>query len=345
MTTDGLYLVYLVRAEHTAAHAAARQLLTLAKSVKDHGLLLNAHFATAFTFFYLGDFVSSREHCEAGIALYDPQQYHAHVALNRRNPSVWGRSMAARTLWFLGYPDQALTGIHEALALAQESLHPFSLAYALNFVSWVHQFRREGQAAEERAEALIALCKEHGFPFYLTYGTVMRGWALAAQGQAGEGIAEIRHGLATSRATGSEMSRSSFLGMLAEAQRQAGQAEEGLATVAEALVFVNQTEERFYEAEIYRLKGALTLQSQTAVQQSDVEVEAEKCFQKSIDVARHQQATSWELRTATSLARLWQQQGKQAEAHQLLSEIYNWFTEGFDTKDLQEAKTLLEELG
>ncbi len=140
------------------------------------------------------------------------------------------------------------------------------------------------------------------------------------------------------------MSCSFFLALLAEAQGKAGQAEEGLATVADAMAFVDQTEERFYEAELYRLKGELTLQSQAAGQKSKVEEKAEACFQKAIEIAQQQQAKSWELRATTSLALLWQQQHKQAEAHQLLSEIYNWFTEGFDTKDLQEAKTLLEDL-
>ncbi len=156
---------------------------------------------------------------------------------------------------------------------------------------------------------------------------------------------QIRQGLAAIRATGTAIARSQDLGLLAEAQCTVGQAEDGLATVAEALAFVDRTEERFYEAELYRLKGALTLQSQAAGQQSKIEKEVEACFRQALNGACHQQAKSWELRAATSLARLWQQQGKQAEAHQLLSEIYEWFTEGFDTKDLQEAKVLLEELG
>jgi predicted ATPase len=173
----------------------------------------------------------------------------------------------------------------------------------------------------------------------------MRGWALAAQGQVGEGIALIRQGQIAYRATGTEMGRSSFRALLAEAHGTAGQAEEGLATVAEALAFVDRTEERFYEAELHRLKGELTSQSQAAGQKSKVEKEVEDCFQKAIEIGRQQRAKSWELRAATSLARLWQQQGKQAEAHELLSDIYNRFTEGFDTKDLKDAKALLEELG
>ncbi len=245
----------------------------------------------------------------------------------------------------LGYPDQALESIQRAITFAREPLHPFSLVWALTFAGWVHHHRRETQAVQERAEAVIALSTEQGFPLWLASGTVMRGSALAAQGQAEEGMAQIRQGLAAYRATGAEIARSYFISLLAEALGQAGQAEEGLATVAEALTFVEQTEERNYEAELYRLKGELTLQSQAAGQKSKVEEEAEACFQKAIEVARQHQAKSWELRAATSLARLWQRQKKQVEAHELLSEIYNWFTEGFDTKDLQEAKALLEELG
>ncbi len=228
--------------------------------------------------------------------------------------------------------------------MARECRHPFSLAYALNFASWVHLFRGEDYAAQEVADEVIALATEDGFPFWMAFGTAFRGSALAAQGRCDEGMAQIRQGLAANRAIGTEMTRSYFLGVLAQAHGQAGQIEEGLATVAEVLVFVEKSEERFYEAELYRLKGALTLQSQAAGQRSKVEDEAEGCFQKALDIARQQEAKSHELRAATSLARLWQEQGKQTEARQLLSVIYNWFTEGFDTKDLKDAKTLLEEL-
>ena len=341
---SGLWTFYVVRADHEAAHAAAQHLLTVAENVDDSNFLLEAHFLAGFTLFYMGEFVSARKHYETGIVLYERQRHRATAAPNRRNPGVGPLSVAARTLWFLGYPDQALNRSHQALVLAQGSLNPFSLAYTLNFMSLVNQFRREAQAAKERAEAVIALCTEHGFPFYSAYATVVRGWALAAQGQSAEGMAQIRDGLTASRATGSELLRPFFLGMLAEALWAAGQAEEGLTTVAEALTLVDQTKERFYEAELHRLKGALTLQSQATGQTSEVARETEACFQKAIEIARRQHAKSWELRAATSLARLWQRQNKQAEAHELLCDIYNWFTEGFDTQDLQEAKSLLEKL-
>ena len=341
----GLWDFYLVRAEYRAAYAEAQQLLALVQGVGDPGLLLEAHRATGATLYYLGEFVSAREHLEAAMALYDPRQHHTHVALYRQEPGVACVSYGAWNLWCLGYPDQALERMHQASTLARESLHPFSLAWVLNFTGRLHEFRREGQAAQQQAEAVIALATEQGFAYWLAWGMVIRGWALAAQGKAGEGMAQMRQGLAAIRATGTEIARSQDLGLLAEAQCTPGQAEDGLAAVAEALAFVGQTEERYYEAELYRLKGVLTLQSHATDQKSKVEEEAEACFQKAIEIAKHQQAKSWELRAATSLARLWQRQNKQAEARALLAEIYNWFTEGFDTKDLLDAKALLEGLG
>jgi predicted ATPase len=204
----------------------------------------------------------------------------------------------------------------------------------------LHQFRREGHAAQERAEATIALSNEQGFPFYLVWGTIPRGWVLAEQGQGEEGIAQIREGLAAYRAMGAEVYRPYFLALLAEAYGKVGQTEEGLTVLTEALEAVDRTGERYYEAELYRLKGKLVLQSGVRGPGSEVE----ECFLKAIEISRRQQAKSLELRAATSLGRLWQHQGKKAEAHELVSEIYHWFTEGFDTKDLQDAKTLLEEL-
>jgi predicted ATPase len=171
-----------------------------------------------------------------------------------------------------------------------------------------------------------------------------RGWALAMQGHGDEGIAHLRQGLAAYRATGAEFLRPYYLTLLGEAYGKVGQAEEGLSVLAQALNMVDTTGEHFSEAELYRLRGDLTLQSKVQSLQSKVEAEAEECFLKAIEIARRQQAKSLELRAVMSLSRLWQQQGKKEEAHVLLSEIYGWFTEGFDTKDLQEAKALLEEL-
>jgi predicted ATPase len=343
-TLFGQWSVYNMRAEYEAAHETTKQLLSLVQRVDDPGLRLEADLATAFTLFWRGEFVSAREHFEAAMALSDLQKHRAHVTLYRRDPGVGCNSMAAWTLWLLGYPDQARERIRQAITLAQAPPHPYSLAYALAFAGSLHQHLKEGKATQERAEALISLCTEQGFAFFLAWGNILRGWALAAQGRAEEGIGQIRQGLAAYRATGARMGRSYLLALLGEAHGKAGQAEEGLATVAEALAFVDRVEERYHESDLYRVKGELILQSQTTNQRFKVEEDAEVCFQKAIENAKHQQAKSWELRASTSLARLWQGQGKQTEAHQLLSAIYNWFTEGFDTNDLQEAKALLEEL-
>jgi predicted ATPase len=239
----------------------------------------------------------------------------------------------------LGYPDQALQSTNESLTLAQELTHPFSLVYALTMAAIAHQFRQEVQAVQERAEALMALSTEQGFPLWLAYGTILRGWALTAQGKGAEGIAQVRQGLVAHRATGTAIHRPYFLSLLAEAYGKVGQPEEGLTVLVEALALVDNTGERHWEADLHRGKGELLL-----MQQGQKVGESEECFRQALDIARHQQAKSLELRAAMSLSRLWQQQGKQEEAHQLLTEIYRWFTEGFDTPDLKDAKALLEEL-
>jgi predicted ATPase len=286
----------------------------------------------------LGELVSARAHLDQGIALYDPQQHRAHAFLYGQDPGVAIRCYAALTLWLLGYPDQARTRGYEAFTLAQELSHPFSLAYALGHVATFHQFGREAQATHERADAEIGLCTEQRFAYYLARGTMLRGWALAERGQGAEGMAQVRQGLAAEQATGAKLQRPYYLALLAETYGKVGQAKEGLRVVAEALAAVHNSGERFYEAELHRLKGELLLHTV-----SD-EPQVEACFLQALDVSHRQQAKSLELRAAMSLSRLWQRQGKHAEARQLLAPIYGWFTEGFDTADLQEAKALLAAL-
>jgi len=286
----------------------------------------------------MGELEPALEHLEHVIAFYDPQQ-HASLAFTlAQDPGVSALAWASWTLWLLGYPDQALERSREALALAHELDHPFTLGFALSMAgAFFHQFRREDQTARERNEAMLQLSTEKGFPLFVAGGTVLQGWTLAIAGQAEAGITDMRQGLDTLQAMGTEIQRSHWLALLAEAQASAGQAEEGLKVLAEALALVEKTGERYYEAELYRLKGELLLI------QGD-EAEAETSFHKTIEVARRQSAKSWELRATVSLCRLWQKQGRGDEAQQILAEIYTWFTEGFDTPDLQEAKALLEEL-
>jgi class 3 adenylate cyclase/predicted ATPase len=352
----GLLSFYVVRAELQAAWEVGEQLLTLAQRQHDNAYLMVAHWALGQTLLFRGELAPARAHLEQGINRYDPQQYHSLAFLSGfpGDPGVFCLCFAAHTLWHLGYPDQALKRIHEALTLAQELGHPFSHALALDYAAMLHQFRREGHMVQESAAAAMTLCREQGFAYYLAWGTIMQGWALVVQGQSDEGMAQMRHGLAAIRATGAELRQPYYLALLAETCGQTGQAEEGLALLAEALAGAHKHGECWREAELYRLKGELLLQSSVRGPQAEdsisdsrlqtLDSEAEQCFHQSLAVACRQQAKSLELRAAVSLGRLWQEQGKRAEARQLLGDIYGWFTEGFDTADLQEAKALLESL-
>jgi predicted ATPase len=343
----GLWYFYLIRMELQTARELGEQLLTLAKHVGDPALLLEAHYALGNTLNYLGDLTSAQAHFAQGMALYDPQQHRSHAFRYGQDPGVACQAYAAITLWWLGYPDQALQRSHEALTLARELAHPFSLVYALFFAALLHQLRRERHLTQERAEAAIALSAEQGFALFVAGGTIFRGWVLAerfpesvaGQGQMEEGIAQMQQGLAAWRGTGAKVLRPYGLALLAEAYAKVGQREEGLTLLAEALAVTHDTGERRWDAELYRLKGELLLE-----RSAKDDAEAESCFRQALEMARRRQAKSWELRAATSLSRLWQRQGKRDEARQLLTEIYDWFTEGFDTADLQEAKRLLEEL-
>jgi predicted ATPase/class 3 adenylate cyclase len=335
----GLRLFYQQRAEFHTARELEDQLFHLAQRVQDSALLLMAHQALGATSYWLGELAQARAHLEQGAARYDPQRHRSLTFGAIQHPEVTCLALVARALWALGYPDQALQRSQDALTLARELSHPFSLAYALGCAAVLHQLRWEWQAAQERAEAAIALSREQGFTLWLAMGTILRGRALTAQGQQAEGMALMRQGLAAYRATGTAVAQSYFLALLAEAYGKGGKAEEGLSRLAEALTAVDQHGERFYEAELCRLKGELLLTASAAQH-----AEAQACFQQALAVARRQEAKSWELRAAMSLSRLLQQQGKRAEAHELMVPIYGWFTEGFDTTDLQEAKALLEAL-
>jgi TOMM system kinase/cyclase fusion protein len=335
----GLWYFHNGRAAHQTAQELGEQLLSLAQHIQDSAFLVVAHRALGNTLYHLGELARARAHLEEGMALYDPQQHRSLAFLYGQDLAVICRAWAALALWLLGYPDQALQRIREALTQAGEMAHLSSLAYALDWAAMLHRFRREVEAAQERAAAAITLSTEQGFAVYLAWGTIVQGWSLAEQGQGVEGTAQIRQGLATSQAMGLQAVLPYHLALLAEAYGKAGQGKEGLRVLAEALTMVNNTGERNYEAELYRLKGELLLQQ--ALGSGD---EAETCFHQALDIARQQQAKSLELRAAISLGRLWQRQSRQAEARALLAPIYGWFTEGFDTADLQEAKALLDEL-
>jgi predicted ATPase len=238
-----------------------------------------------------------------------------------------------------GYPEQARARMGEALAYARGLAHPYTLAYALSVACIFHGRHRPGPEARAEAETLVALATEQGFPLPAAVGTVVGGWALSDEGPAEEGIARMHRGLAAYTATGAELWVPDLLALLAQAHGRAARPAAGLDLLAEGLDRADRTGGRWLEAELHRLRGELLL----ALPGPDL-AEAEACFSRAIAVAREQGARLWELRAATSLARLWRDQGRHAETYDLLAPICGWFTEGFDTADLQDAKALLDGL-
>jgi len=319
----GLMPFYINRGELQTARALGEQMLRLAQRGHDPARLADAHIQLGNALFSLGEFGAARPHLEQGIA-------------NTTRGEIFRLSRLAQSLWYLGYPDQALQRSQEALTLARERAQPAELAEALIYAAHLHGSRREGHIVYEQAEAALVLSREQGLALRLVEATALRGWALVEQGQGEAGIAQIRQGIAAERATGSRSA--GRLTTLAKACWNLGQSEEGLRVVAEALAIGNSNGEGRWTAELYRLQGELLTLA------SEHHAEAETCFQQALEAARRQQVKSWELRAAMSLARLWQGQGKRAAARELLAPVYGWFTEGLDTADLQEAKALLEEL-
>jgi class 3 adenylate cyclase/predicted ATPase len=338
-TMRGLCWFYYARGVLPTARELGEQLFRLAQREAAPTPLLETHEALGGTLFFLGEYTAARIHLEQGVALTDPEEQRALALSHGVAPGVRCLVMAANTLWCLGYPAQAVRWSQEALALAQGLAHPFSLAAAQYYATFLHHRRREAPAVQAQVEALLTLATAQGFPLYVGLGTCYRGWTLAMQGQGEAGLAQLYHAMAIVLATGQTLARPLCLVLLAEAAGYAGQVTEGLRLLAEALVAFEASGRGDLLAEAYRLQGVFLLR-QTVPEAA----QAEACFQQALTIARRQQAKSWELRAATSLSRLWQQQGKCQEAHALLAPIYGWFTEGFDTADLQEAKTLLEEL-
>ena len=339
-TLRGLCLFYRNRGALRAARDLGEQLVRLAQRDASPTHCLEAHIYLGLTLAFLGEYTAAWTHLEQGRALTGPMDQPAltlggHIVV----PEVGCLVYAAPTLWCLGYPAQALGRSQEALALATALAHQHSLATARNFTIVLHYLRRDAAAVQAEADALLTLATAHEFPLWRGIGTFWRGWALARQGAGTVGLEQLRQGLAAVVATGQELSRPFGLILLAEVVGRMGQVEEGLRLLAEALTALEASGRGDLVAEGYRLQGELCLYRAFADTQ-----QAEGCFQQALAIARRQQAKSWELRAATSLARLWQQQCKQSEARDLLAPIYGWFTEGFDTADLQEAKALLAEL-
>jgi DNA-binding SARP family transcriptional activator/predicted ATPase len=330
---------YAMRGNYATSLEIGDQMLSLALDAEDPVLIALARWGLGFDLVRVGELASGLGHLEHVIAFYDPQVHQSLAFTYGSDPGVAALSWASWASWFLGYPDQALKQSKEARSLAQELSNPAALAFAQGVASLFHLLRRDFRRAHELADSCHHLATQHKFPHWLTVMGFMRGCLRVEQGQTQEGIGQMTQSLATYQAIGTEDIRSMMLALLAEAHGKAGQIEEGLAKLTEGLAFVGGTGERFYEAEIHRLQGELLL-----MQGNEAEAEAEASFDRAIEVARRQWAKSWELRATVSLCRLWQKQGRPEEARQRLTEIYGWFTEGFDTPDLKEVEALLEEL-
>jgi DNA-binding SARP family transcriptional activator/RecA/RadA recombinase len=333
-----LSIHHYMRAEYHLASDLAQEALDLAGQSGDQLLVALSHWFLGIISFSLGEYAQARSHLGQIISFYDPQRHHQpFVILRGSDPGPSALAWDACCLWCLGYPEQAARRSQEALALAGELDHPFTLADALTFGGCAfNAMRRDALSLKDDAEMLMRLSREK-LPSWVCTAECYTGEALAMLGQVSEGITQIHQGMSSKEALGMRCYRVGMLRALADAQAIAGRPEEGLATLDEALTLVEQTDERHWEAELRRLKADLLL--------SRGETDhAEASLREAIEVARRQQAKSWELRATVSLSRLLQMQGRQEEARQLLSEIYGRFTEGVDTPDLQEARALLQKL-
>lgn len=338
----GLWVFYTARADHEVARELAEQCLRLAQQARDPDLLLEAHHALGVTLTGLAQFGPGLEHLDHVTANYDPARHGSIAFLYGQDPKVVCLSQAAWVLWIHGFPDQALQRNEEALTLARALSHPYSLAAALSFAAMVHQLCQNERAALECAEAAITLSDEKQFALWKPWGLVMRGWTMTRSNQLIEGILQIREGVAAFRATGADVMVPYFLGLLAEALGKAGQPREGLSVLAEAQAVIDRGGECWWQPELYRVKGDLTLM-RAENQDSEIQQRAEEFFNQALSEATRQRGKSLELRAAMSLGRLWLVQGKRNEAHRILADRYGWFTEGHETADLKSAMTFVGE--
>jgi adenylate cyclase len=333
----GLWAYYITNGDMKSAREAAEHMLSISRTLNDPVLLAGSHVGLAMSRLHQGELVASRQHFEEVIKLYDVAQHGRYLQLYRFDPAIHSAGQMIRLLWLLGFPDQARRKAEETLALARGLSSPLSLAFLQLFAAQLYQNLRQPERTREIAEACIALCDEQAIQLERAWVECWYGWAVAELGDTDHGLSHMRSALDTQLSIGAQVARGYCQAVLAEALWHAGHTEEGLQAVEDGLAVSKRNGEPFYDAELWRLRGELLkMQDQTE--------EAESCFHKAVEIARQQAAKSLELRVSTSLARLWQKQGKRKEAQQSLGEIYAWFTEGFDTADLQEAASLLKEL-
>ena len=331
-----LAIVYVVRAEYERAFEHGEQCLRLAEKSGNQVLLMQSHWVIGLSHCYMGQFAAARDHFEQTIAIHDAAGIDSMVSMYG---AVLSRAHLARMLLYLGYPDQSQKVMDEAIARAERLRLPVAVANTLALAAYMEAFHHNVRKTLEFAAATARQGEEHGLPYYAAVAMMMRGWALAMQNQEEEGIALIRQGLASSLAIGTRQQHGYFLALLAEALNHAGRVEQGLEALSEAMNVATQTNEPFYEAELHRLRGDALVKAGAASPS-----EAESCFHRAIKLARQQQAKSFELRAVMSLARLWRQEGRREDGRAILADIYGWFTEGFDSADLKDARFLLDEL-
>ncbi|HET6468845.1 MAG TPA: adenylate/guanylate cyclase domain-containing protein [Geminicoccaceae bacterium] len=336
----GESVFHLQRGAPGTAHELARELLRLAEERGDGAARVIGHRMVGSALCQLGRPVASRDHFQAALTLYDPVRDRTSALVYAIDSRVMCLSWLSHVLTILGQPEEAEAAARDVPGHADELAHPVTSVVALAWGCMFRQLRREREDARAQADAAVALAAEQGFPLYRAAGTVVRGWTLVEGGALAEGVAEIRDGLAGYAATGAELWSPYFLGLLAAALGRAGEAAGGLEAVADALGRVERTGARWFEAELHRLGGELSL-----LLAAPDPAGAEAGFRRALGVARGQGARLWALRAATRLARLWLARGRHSEARDLLAPIHNRFSEGFNLPDLVEARALLDALG
>jgi class 3 adenylate cyclase/predicted ATPase len=336
----GLWLFYLVRAELSVARSIAEHLEQLAERAADPGLVLESDRALGVTCFYLGEFDSAWKHLHSVLALYDSERHRSHAFLYQADPAVASYSYGSTALWILGMPQQALARLQQGLHLADSCKHAFSRAYALFHAALLYQLRQEIDLARQYADAGIEQSKQ-GFPLWLAMAQMVRGWTQVEEGLPENGLDQMQQGFALYRKTGARVADTYTFWLLADACIKSGHHDEASKFIREGQEASKRTGERVFEAELHRLMGELTLHSSTS---SARLTESETCFGQALDVARGQGAQAFELRAATSMARVLDELGRGTEARTLLADTYARFSEGFDTRDLESARSVLEAL-
>ena len=332
----GMWRYYIGRGDCTITRDLGQQLLELGESADDMPAIVLGHYGLGFSLFCYGDLAEARVQLEDGYKLYDRNMRDNLSFRLGQDPGVACLSYCALALWVLGYPDQAKRTTRKALTLAEELSHPFSSAYALSLACQVLQHRGEVEELQEVTDAAIGISRKQGFSVWIASPTIFRGWSRSQQGHSIQGAEEAQEGVHAIVDAGMEMRRPYYLALVAECHISAGRFAEARSVLEQALAIVAATDEHWSEAELVRLSGEIEARSDT--------VAAQSIFHRALDIARRQDAKSWELRSATSLATLWRREGNSDAARTLLQPIYDWFTEGFDTPDLMDAKALLDEL-